>query len=99
MIVFRMTAQAKFGRQEEFVALIKSVKSTLPNPNAMRIHTAHPVGAPAWHVVTDIEFESLAALEQWLGEWFAKPENTEVFQKMTSLQEPGGGSTIWNLVE
>jgi hypothetical protein len=94
-----MTAQAKWGRQEEFVALMKSEKSRLANPNAMRIYTAHPAGAPGWHVVTDIEFESLAALEQWLGEWLANPENADIFQKMGALQEPGGFSTIWNLVE
>ena len=66
----------------------------------MRIYTAHPAGAPGWRVVIDVEFESLAALEQWLGEWFAKPENADIRQKMGSLLEPvGKDTTIWNLVE
>jgi hypothetical protein len=74
-------------------------KSKLPNPSAMRIYGAHSAGAPLYNVVMDIESENLAALEQWLGERFAKTENAEIIQKMESLQEPGEGATIWNLVE
>jgi hypothetical protein len=99
MIVWRLTAQVKLGHTQELVAISKSIKSTLPNPDAMRIYVTHPVSSPSHNVVTDIEFESLTALEQWLGEWFAKPENAEVMKEMNALQEPGGGSTIWNLQE
>jgi hypothetical protein len=99
VIVWRVTSQAKFGHSGELARLCKSIKSTLPNPSAMRIYGAHSAGAPLYNVVMDIESENLAALEQWLGERFAKTENAEIIQKMESLQEPGEGATIWNLVE
>ena len=99
MIVWRMTGQAKLGRTRELVEVIKLVKNALPNPDAMRIYASHPVCTPGYTVVTDIEFESLTALEQWLGEWFAKPESAEIMQQMVALQEPGGGSNIWVLQE
>jgi hypothetical protein len=70
------------------------MKSALPNPDARRIYWSHPAGAPVYQVVTDIEFESLAALEQWLNEWSARPESAEIMSKMESLQELGGSSTI-----
>ena len=99
MIVWRVTYQAKIGRTRELAELLKSIRSTLPDPSAMRIYASHPAGAPVYNVVADLEFDNVAALEQWLSEWFAKPENVEVFHKMESLQEPGGASTIWALVE
>jgi len=99
VIVWRVTYQAKIGRTRELAELLKSTKSALPDPSAMRIYTSHPAGAPVYNVVMDIEFENIAALERYIKEWFAKPENLEAFRKMESLQEPGGASTIWNLVE
>jgi hypothetical protein len=47
----------------------------------------------------DIEFESLAALEQWVREGFADPEKVEDWKKWRSLLEPGGDNTLWILVE
>ena len=99
MIVWRITSQAKIGRTRELVELTKSMQAAFPDPNAVRICVSHPAGAPTYNVVTDIEFESLAALEQWLGEWFADADSRALFQKMEALQEPGGHSTLWNLVQ
>jgi hypothetical protein len=65
----------------------------------VRIYSSHPAGAPGYTVVMDIEFENLAALEQWLGEWSAKPDTAEFLSKMEALEELGGDSTIWVLAE
>jgi hypothetical protein len=100
MIVWRLTGRAKSGyTQQQLVEMMKSIRPLLPNPSAMRIYVAHPAGAPGYMVVTDIEFESLATLEQWLKQWFARPDAAEFMEKVGALEEPGGDTTLWNLVE
>jgi hypothetical protein len=93
-----MTGRAKLDRMQQAIELLKSFRAEFPDPSAVRIYESHPAGAPGYTIVTDIEFESLAALEQWLGQWSAKPGTAEFMQKLEALQEPGGDSTIWNLV-
>ena len=99
MIAVRTTVTAKADQQKEMVELFKSMRSSLPNPDRMRIYFAYPFGAPLFQVETEVEFESLAALEQWVREYFANSENVESWKKWRSLIEPGGGSTLWTLVE
>jgi hypothetical protein len=99
MIVYRLTGPVKLGRTQQMVDLLKSFRATFPNPRAVRIYSSHPAGAPGYNVVMDIEFQSLTALEQWLGEWFAKPDTATFLAKMEALEEPGGDSTIWVLEE
>jgi hypothetical protein len=90
---------AKVDGQGEMVGLLKSMRSRLPNPDRMRIYTSHPVGAPLFQVMWDMEFGSLAALEQWNREFWADPDNVEAWKTWRSLLEPGGGSTLWTVVE
>ena len=97
MIVWRLTSRAKMGCQPQMIEMMKSLRAEFDDPSRVRVYVAHPAGAPAYAVITDIEFESLSGLEQWLGHWFAKPGTAEFLQKIEALRESGGDSTLWNL--
>jgi hypothetical protein len=99
VIVVHGKVTAKVDGQGQMVELLKSMRSRLSNPDSMRIYRAHPVGAPLFQVMWDMEFESLTALEQWNREFWADPEYVEDWKKWRSLLEPGGDSTLWTLVE
>jgi hypothetical protein len=99
VIVVRTTVTAKADQQQEMVELFKSMRNSLPNPDRMRIYVAYPFGAPLFQVETEMEYESLASLEQEIGEFFANSETVEIWKKWRTLIEPGGDTTIWTLVE
>ena len=99
MIVYRTTFRVKAPHMQQAIEAAKSVRGGLPDPSTMRIYEGYPAGAPSYTLVVDMEFESLAALEQWLGQWFSKPDTAEFLEKLAAFQEPGGDSTIWHLVE
>ena len=99
MIVLRVNCTAKWDRQGELVEVLKSMRSSFADPDRMRIYTSHPAGAPLFQTVWEMEYESLADLEQFLPKWFAVAGAAGLLTKWTSLVDFGGDSTVWNLVE
>ena len=86
MIIVRDVFQAKYGKGSDLAALFKETKEW-PIQYAPRILT--DASGPFFSVVTETEFESLAAFEQESGEIFSTPEFGDWFGRMTQLVESG----------
>jgi len=86
MILVRDVFQAKYGKGSDLAAHFKEAKDW-SLPYAPRVLT--DASGPFFTVVTEIEFESLAAFEQKSGEIFSAPEFGEWFARMTQLVESG----------
>ncbi|MEN8172034.1 MAG: hypothetical protein ABFS03_04055 [Chloroflexota bacterium] len=86
MILVRDIFQAKYGKGGDLAAIFKET-SKWPIQYAPRILT--DMSGPFFTVVTEAEFESLAAFENESVEIFATPEFGEWFGRMTALVESG----------
>ena len=86
MIIVRDVFQAKYGKGSELAAHFKEAKEWSIQ-YAPRILT--DASGPFFTVVTETEFESLAAFEQKSGEIFSMPEFGDWFGRMTQLVESG----------
>ena len=85
MIIVRDVFQAKYGRGDELVALLKDVPGEpIANP---RILT--DASGPFFTVVTEYEVESLAEWERMSKEEFSSPEFGPWFERMIPLVESG----------
>ena len=87
MIIVRDVYQAKYGKGSDLAALFQEAKEKWSTHYAPRILT--DVSGPFFTVVTDAEFESLAAFEQKAGEIFSMPEFGDWFGRMSQLVESG----------
>ncbi len=87
MTIVRDAFQAKYGKGGDLVALFKEAKEKWSTQYAPRILT--DASGPFFTVVTETEFESLAAFEQKAGEIFSMPEFGDWFGRMTQLVESG----------
>lgn len=87
MIIVRDVFQAKYGKGNDLVALFKDAKEKWSAHYAPRILTDK--SGPFFTVVTETEFESLAAWEQESGKIFSMPEFGDWFERMTQLVESG----------
>ncbi|MBN1935045.1 MAG: hypothetical protein JW934_10290 [Anaerolineae bacterium] len=101
MIVYRLTWPAKPGCTQQMVQVFKQLGAALPNPSSVRIYSSHPVSTPGYVVIGDFEFESLAALEQWLLEGGVRPEIANLLAQAEALTGSGvsgvGGGSLWVL--
>ena len=87
MIIVRDVFQAKYGKGNDLVALFKEAKEKWSTLYAPRILTDK--SGQFFTVVTETEFESLAAWEQESGIIFSMPEFGDWFERMTQLVESG----------
>ncbi len=88
MILVRDVFQAKYGKGGDLVALFKEGQEMWKDTYGQeRILT--DASGPFFTVVTEVEFESLAAWEQAIGEAFSLPEFGDWFERMTQLVESG----------
>jgi hypothetical protein len=87
MIVVRDLFQAKYGRGNELVALLKETFPELGQDHTYRILT--DASGPFFTVVTELEVSSLAEWEQETAKVFANPEFGEMFNRMLPLVESG----------
>jgi len=87
MIIVRDVFQAKYGKGNDLVALFKEAKEKWSTQYAPRILTDK--SGQFFTVVTETEFESLAAWEQESGIIFSMPEFGDWFERMTQLVESG----------
>jgi hypothetical protein len=87
MIVVRDVFQAKYGRGNELVGLLKETFSKLGHDHTYRLLT--DASGPFFTIVTEIEVASLAEWEQLTAKVFAMPEFGEWFNRMLPLVESG----------
>ncbi|MCP4359824.1 MAG: hypothetical protein GY796_17590 [Chloroflexi bacterium] len=87
MIVIYDVFQAKYGKGNALMALFKEAKEKWPIPYGLRILT--DLSGSFFTVVTETEFDSLAAWEQATGEFNAMPEFGAWFERMMPLVESG----------
>ena len=86
MIIVRDVVQAKYGKGSDLAAHFKETKEW-PIQYVPRILT--DASGPFFTVVTETEFESLAAFEQESGAIFSMPEFGDWFGRMTQMVESG----------
>ena len=85
MILVRDVFQAKYGRGDALIALLKDIPVDFPY--TMRIFT--DASGPFFTVVTEYEVESLAAWERQSPEVFSQPDFGLWFERMIPLVESG----------
>ena len=93
MIVQRITWKVKQGCMQELVALAKSFVESAGI--TCRTYTSR-IGRHDT-LVGDNEFESLAEMEKFSAEWFARPDTPAFLEKWFALTERGGYTEVWNL--
>jgi hypothetical protein len=98
MIVERSTHNIKFGHMQETIELLKvEINATIERGISIpyRIYVSR-FGRFA-QLVTEYEFEDLAAMEKFWTEW--RPKNPEFIDKWFGLMQGEGQREIWDLVE
>jgi hypothetical protein len=96
MIVVRGVFQAKYGKGDELVQLLKEGSATWPSGRNARILT--DLSGPFFTVVSEAEYDSFGAWEAHAGKIFGDPRFAALFERMTPLVE-GGCREFYNLVE
>ena len=87
MVLVRDVFQAKYGRGDELVALLKEARDKWPQPYASRILT--DLSGQFFTVVAEMEVPSLAEWERSMSEEFAAPEFGDWFSRMVPLVDSG----------
>lgn len=87
MFVVRDVFQAKYGRGNELVTLLKEFFPKVGQDRVYRILT--DASGPFFTVVTEVEASSLDEWEQMVAKVFALPEFGEWFDRMMPLVESG----------
>jgi len=87
MIIVRDVYQAKYGKGGDLAAHFKEAKEKWSVVYAPRILT--DMSGEFFTVVTEAEFENMAAFEQKAGDVFSMPEFGDWFERMTKLVESG----------
>ena len=96
MILVRQVFQAKYGKGDELVALLKELRDILPTGANMRILT--DASGPFVTVVTENEVPSLGEWEQLFRQNMGRPEMGQWFGRMVPLVE-SGSREFYNIVE
>src|SRR5438128_7018236 len=89
MIVVRDVFQAKYGKGDELVALLKEVAQLMAEGGQGRSRVLTDLSGPFFTIVSEIEVESMAEWERGSREMFARPEFGEWFGRMVPLVESG----------
>ena len=88
MIIVRDVFQARYGKGSDLVVLFKEFRGKIATKVAdYRILT--DASGPFFTVVTEMQFESMAAWDQQSTEIFSRPEFGDWFGRMTPLVESG----------
>ena len=100
MVVARQVFQAKYGRGDELVALLKELNMRLQEGGGAvaRFRILTDVSGPFFTVVTEAEVENLAAWEGGFQEAMNQPWMEEWFGRMTPLVE-SGSREFYSVVE
>ncbi len=96
MIIVRDVFHAKYGRGDELVALFREFRSTMPQlGDKMRLLT--DASGRFFQVVTESEFDNLAAYEEFTRMEMAHADFAGWFARMVDCTE-GGSREFYNLV-
>jgi hypothetical protein len=96
MIVVRGVFQARYGKGDELVQLLKEGQAMWPSGRSGRILT--DLSGPFFTVVGESEWDGLGAWEDSVQVLFGDPRFAAWFERMTQLVE-GGHREFYNLVE
>ena len=91
MIIVRDVFQAKFGRGDELVQAYKEMFTQMEGePGALRgARLLTDLSGTFFTVVLELEFESLAAWEEFRRQLFTRPEFAESFARSADAIESG----------
>ncbi len=90
MIVERIVFQAKYGKGDELVALMKQMNKEAPaalvgrNPRLLTDRSG-----PFFTIVAEFEWENLAEWEKAFGQMFSNPKFQNLMDRSTALIESG----------
>jgi len=87
MVLVRDVFQAKYGKGDDLVALLKEAREKMPGGYGQRILT--DASGTFFTVVTETEVGSLAEWEARSNEIFSIPDFGQWFARMTPLVESG----------
>ena len=96
MLVDRRTFYIQAGHIEETVQLLLAEIKRVGHPT-VRCYLSRTGRFNT--LAVEHEFESLAAYENFWEAWSASPEGQAVLAKWEPLNEPGGTSELWTLLE
>jgi hypothetical protein len=94
MIVVRGVFQAKYGKGDELVQLLKEGSALWPSGRNARILT--DLSGPFFTVVSEAEYDSFGAWEATGPAIFGDPRFAGWFERMTTLVE-GGRREFYNV--
>ncbi len=89
MIVARRVFQAKYGRADDLVAVIKKGQDLMKNNGFPEGRILTDLSGRMFTIVWESEYTSLAAFEEMRNKAFAVPEFGPWFQEMQPLVESG----------
>jgi len=87
MIVVRNAFQAKYGKGNELVQLMKESDTIWPSERRYRMMT--DLSGPFFTVITEADYESFSAWEADAQKYFGDPRFAAWFERMTTLVESG----------
>ena len=96
MIVVRGVFQAKYGKSDELVQLMKESDTIWPSEHKYRMMT--DLSGPFFTVITEADYESLSAWEADIQKYFGDDRFATWFEHMMRLVE-SGRREFYNLVE
>lgn len=96
MIVVRGVFQAKYGKGNELVQLMKESDTIWPSERRYRMMT--DLSGPFFTVITEADYESFSAWEADAQKYFGDPRFVAWFERMTTLVE-SGRREFYTLVE
>lgn len=98
MIVVRGVFQAKYGKGNELVQLLKEVREAWPTTTGRNARIMTDLSGPFFTVVSETEYESFSAWEADAAAIFGDERFAAWFERMVPLVE-GGRREFYTLVE
>jgi len=98
MIVVRGVFQAKYGKGNELVQLLKEGTEMWPTSTGRNARIMTDLSGPFFTVVSEAEYDSFSAWEADAQETFGDARFAAWFERMAPLVE-GGRREFYNLVE
>ncbi len=96
MIIVRNVFQAKYGKGDELVQVMKDSQAIWPSERKVRIMT--DLSGPFFTVVTEADYESFSAWEADAKKTFGDDRFAGLFERMMPLVE-SGSREFYTLVE
>lgn len=88
-IIVRNVFQAKYGRGGELVAHLKELQEKWPDYPGKPPRLMTDISGQFFTVVTEADFDNLAAYERLQRLMFSRPEFNDWFQRMVPLVDSG----------